>query len=488
MPKRVVIRENWGGITDDSRSETRVSFDVLKHWDLSKSVKGLVPHRALEADDSSTKKVTKFEYANSKFYGFGVDTTNGNKLTVYVKDPFDSGSWSAATGGESTATGGAALGIPKHYKNYIYGVWNTNRVFQYGDITGVPTFTDSFQTLSSSPTVAAEPIIAKDDNLYIPYDNKLMCVDGSTPTDPVLTLPDNLRIRSLENWGDYLAIGCSGNTVGVESKVFLWNLIDADPTTVINFGKEVLYQIANLDGSLIGISLTLNSSINFTQKLVVKEWVGGDNATTKLTKDLGAQGYTVLAPKFVENNQMYFCVDINSNSSTHNQGIWTVGRKNSQYPWRLNQEIKSINDDVETNTQGFFKLGDYFWIAHSNDGSIERTNDSAVYTTTSIAETEIFAGEGDEIAFKKKLTRVGVVHQEYAGGESIVLKYKKDVDSAYTTLLTSDTSGATAKYVTRTSADASLPSEWHEIQFRLESTGGGKPLAIVFEYELMERR
>lgn len=470
--------KNWGGITDDLRSETGVSFDVIKNFDLSDSIAALTPHRNLEADDSGSRDIQAFEYANGTFYGLGVDTSAGTKIEFYTKSPLTTGSWSSATGGQSTGTS-TLIGLPKHYKNYIYGVHQTNKVFQYGDITGTPSFTDGHGTLSHSPTFAGDPIIAKDDVLYIPYDNKLASIDGTTFTATVLTLPDNLTIRSLENWGSYLAIGCSGDGITVNSKMFLWNLIDADVTEVVDFGKEQLFHIGSVDGSLIGVSLSTSASVAFSQRIMVRTWSGGDKASVIFNKKLGKSGHSILPYKSVEENIMYFCLAVNSDAEPHTQGVWSVGRKNRNYPFRVNHELKSINDDIETNTNGFFKVGDYFWIAHGTTGEIERTSDTATYTATSLMETEKIIGS--DISLKKAAIKMGVIFEQVSGG-TVVLKYRVDSDSSWTTAFSASTTSATSAF------SEILPDDWNEIQLRTESTGGAVVLDTFIEFEQMERR
>lgn len=490
MAKTVVISQNWGGITDDPRSNTKVSFDLLQHFDITNSVHVLAPQLSLEADDSGAKLIRKFEYANGTFYGFGTDDPGQTKLQVYSKSPILTGSWATATGGTSTTTGGFT-GFPKHYKDYIYGIWSGSSVFQYGDITGTPSFTDAFGSISTTVSSAAEPFIhPSDDILYIPYANKLASVDVTTFTATVLTLPDNLTVVSLEALGEYLAIGCQGDGVSVNSKVFLWDRISADITQSIDFGVEKLYQIGNVDGSLVGISLSLNgATLKSSQFLVAREWFGGDKASVTQSKELeGSPIYTINEKRTIEQNNLYFLLEFGGDT-VDLMGIWSYGRKNKNYPFRFNQEIKAVNDTPAENLQSFFKLGDYWWIAHETDGSIDRTNDNSAYASaTSLARTEIFRGEGEvEIGYKKKLTRIGVIYKKFTGSESIVVKYKTDTDSSFTTIFTASTSGSTSEFATQLSGSNPLPSGWNEIQFELDDTGNAQILALVFEYELMNR-
>jgi hypothetical protein len=67
---------------------------------------------------------------------------------------------------------------------------------------------------------------------------------------------------------------------------------------------------------------------------------------------------------------------------------------------------------------------------------------------------------------------------------SIVLKYRKNEETSWTTILTSDTDNAISKSAINISG-ATLPA-FKEIQFRIESLGGAILTGLKFKYELID--
>jgi len=73
----------------------------------------------------------------------------------------------------------------------------------------------------------------------------------------------------------------------------------------------------------------------------------------------------------------------NSAGTEYNEGIWSFGRKNVNYPFALNLDIEdsTLNNGgnvTSSGIQGFGTAGNYFFIAHSGDGSIDKTNDASI--------------------------------------------------------------------------------------------------------------
>jgi len=134
----------------------------------------------------------------------------------------------------------------------------------------------------------------------------------------------------------------------------------------------------------------------------------------------------------------------------------------------------------------FIKTGDYFWLSFGTDGSVERTNDTEDYDITSYAETEIIQGEN--LFAKKRAVRVGVVYKELPTDGVVTLKYKADTESSFTTIFAETTNSSTGQFVSRTSSDTALPSDWHELTLRVESDDGAEILGLYMEYEEMEIR
>lgn len=177
--------------------------------------------------------------------------------------------------------------------------------------------------------------------------------------------------------------------------------------------------------------------------------------------------------KAVKNNRLFFVAKIMTNTAgtEYNEGIWSFGRKNANYLYALNLDY--IDENVTTSgIQAFGSAGNYFFIAHSGDGSIDKTNDSAVYTMTSVLETQTLNFGSNEL--DKRLDSFKVSFRKMASGEAIVLKYKVDGATTWTTIGTFSTTGALSHTFLREETNAKDFSSGREYIFQVNSTGGAE--------------
>ena len=188
--------------------------------------------------------------------------------------------------------------------------------------------------------------------------------------------------------------------------------------------------------------------------------------------------------KAIKNNRLFFVAKIMTNSAgtTYDEGIWSFGRKNNQYQFALSLDYISENIDTD-GIQSFGVAGNYFFIAHSGDGSVDKINDSAVYTMTSILETQILNFGSNEI--DKRLDSFKISFRKMASGESIVLKYKVDGATTWTTIGTTDTDDTLSHTFLREETNAVDFKSGREFKFQINSTGGAEITSWVATATLM---
>ena len=328
--------------------------------------------------------------------------------------------------------------------------------------------------VSNAITSVAQGLVAKDDNLYLPYNNILARVYPSgTVQDQALKLPTNLKITSICNFGNYLAIGCSPISIynGV-SKVFLWNLTSPDIQEVIDWGEGELRVLETIEGMIIGITdrFLNNSSGAGRGSLIIQGYAGGSPQVLKEVFTSKLNNITMPLTKTVKNNRVFFSAKIMTNDAgtEYNEGIWSFGRKNGSYPYAISLDY--VSSAISTaGIQGFGSAGNFFFIAHSTDGSIAKTDDTAVYTETSILETQIL--DSGNANFVKRLDFVKVSFEKIVSG-SLTVKVKADDATSWTTIGTFNTVGEVAKtFANIESTGLAFPSA-KEYKIRLESTGG----------------
>lgn len=359
--------------------------------------------------------------------------------------------------------------------NYSTGTKATTTSSSTG--TGCTINVTAVANTSTTISSVAQGLIAKDDNGYIFYNNIVVRIYPSgTVQDQALKLPTNVKITSACNFGNYMAIGCSPVSIyNGTSKVYLWNLYSPDVQEVIDWGEGELRILDNVEGMLVGISdrYLNNSSGAGRGSMIVQGYTGGSPQVLKEVFTSKLNNLTMPQSKAVKNNRLFFSAKIMTNDAgtEYNEGLWSFGRKNSNYPYALSLDY--IDENITTSgIQGFGSAGNFFFIAHSNDGSIDKTDDTAAYTMTSILELQI-ANFG-ETELEKRLDKFKISFRKLATGESVVLKYKVDDATSFTTIGTFNTVGALSHTFLREELAGVDFKSGKEFRFRIESLGGAE--------------
>ncbi len=220
-------------------------------------------------------------------------------------------------------------------------------------------------------------------------------------------------------------------------------------------------------------------------KVIIKQAIG-DKATiinNLLSDEVIAIG--IMANGVVEDNKLYQAIAIKKNGDFR-KGIWVI---DSNGKATLDYVEEDVADDGTAVYNGILKTGNVWTIAHSSDGSVNRTKitSGAKYTFTSKYESLIF-DEGDN-SKSKKLIGVTVMTEALPTNGQIVLKYRKDkdlVDGAWTTIFTEATDDS-IEFDAINISGATLP-EYKEIQFRIESTGGAVITGLKWKAEIIDKQ
>lgn len=482
-PIEILIRNFSGGIADDIRKSSPTEFQLTKHFDIFSNPNRLTPYRSLEADtnDGSTSTgmkqyfVKDFFYASasSKLYGLG--QTGAGLTKIVYKDDATTGNWTLPS--SSDGDGAVLNGCFFEYKDYAWGFQGTNQIFKWGLLSGSPSITNSVATVASTITSVANGIIAADGNAYMAYNNVIVRIQpAGTVTDSAKTVPDTYKITSICNLGSLMAIGCSPkNPFNGQSKVFLWNLSSDLFAETIDWGEGELRVLEVVEGLLVGITdRYLNNSTGAGRgSMIVQGYSGGAAQVLKEVFTQALTGKTIPTSKAVKNNRLFWAAKImtNATGTEYVEGIWSFGRKNSQYPFAVTLDI--IDENINTSgIQGFGTAANYFFVAHSADGSIDKTDDTSAYTFTSVYESQIY-DIGDP-TITKKLSRLSVYTTPLPSGASVTVKYKVNNDTSFTTIGTLSTSGSLSRdFYSIESTDTAFAT-FKEIQFRIESTGGAE--------------
>ncbi len=165
----------------------------------------------------------------------------------------------------------------------------------------------------------------------------------------------------------------------------------------------------------------------------------------------------------------------NAAGTAYNEGIWSFGRKNARYEYSLTLDI--IDENVDTDgIEAFGTAANYFFVAHSGDGSVDKTNDAATYAFTSIYESQVF--DFGDVDSDKMLNSIKVAFRALAANEVVTLKYRIDGATAWTTIGSASTDGDLSHTFLSIEATDTPFAAFREVEFRLESTGGAEILGF----------
>lgn len=496
MSKQVEIRVSnfGGGIADSLRQNTGNSFAISKHFDIFTDTLKLTPYRSLESDTETAVSATDlkqyfvrdFVYASGSAKLYGLGQTGAGLTKIVQKANAPDGLWT--TPASSEGNGAVWNGCLVEYKDYLWGFQGTQDVFRWGLLSGSPSITNSQGTVGGISSVA-QGVIAKDDNLYLPYNNKLARVtSGGTVNDAVLTLPTNFKITSICNYGNYLAIACAPvSTFNGTSKVYLWNLTSDDVQEAIDWGEGELRVLETIEGYLVGVTdRYLNNATGAGRgSMIIQTYAGGTPQVVKEVFTQALVGKTMPISKAVKNNRLFFAAKLMSNSAgtEYHEGLFSFGRKNTNYPFALTLDI--IDENVTTSgIQAFGFAANYAFISHSADGSVDKLNDAATFAFTSIYESQLFDfGDPDS---DKRLESVKVSFRKLAAGEAVTAKYRWDDATSWVTIGTDSTDDDKSRTFLSVEATDTPFSSGRELQIRLESTGGAELLSFALKATILD--
>lgn len=475
---QIKINSFAGGVSDDPREENATKCQITKHFDIFSQPNRLTPYRSLETDthdgSSSTGMkqyaVKDFLYHSASAKLFGLGQTAGGLTKIVYKADATTGNWTLPA--TSEGNGAVQNGCFIEYKDILWGFQGTNQIWKWTIAT--TTITNSASTTGVAITSVANGLVFND-YLYLPYNNKIWrATDATTFSDAYLTLPSNFKITSLTAYGKYIAIACAPvSTFNGTSKVFLWNGTSTEVQEAIDWGEGELRVLETIEGYLVGITdRYLNNSTGAGRgSMIIQIYSGGVPNVVKEVFTQALTNKTMPISKAVKNNRLFFACKIMTNSAgtEYNEGLWSFGRKNVNYPFALTLDVIDSNIDTD-GIQAFGTAGNYFFIAHSGDGSIDKTNDASTYAFTSIYESQIFNfGEPDA---DKTLLSLKVSFRKQASGESLTAKYRVNNATSWTTIGTYDTDDTMSYTFLNIASSGTAFASGYEYEFRLEGTGG----------------
>ena len=407
---------------------------------------------------------------------FALGNTSGGSFGQILEK-----SGNVVTGTFATSTGGASAAgtvLPTTLRGYK----NQNKLYfmkTSGSNTIISSYDPATDTLVETVGTIADTAVTgiyprpfrhpQDDILYFAAGNTIAKLNGATFTASAFVLPAGLDVTSFTDFGTFLAIACTPINQGEKSVVFLWgrdtSLVETEE--VVDFGEGALMVLENVEGQLVGVSTSATSAgtaVDIDPRIIVRTYVGGQAEAQIEIRWEGSGTPTTLVKnlKAKHNDRLYFAAKQYIANKTVNQ-VWVAGFNKSGEFYVAPDRLVN-NDTVLTGSvDGLDIVGDYMWAAFNDDGSLKRTNDAAAFTATSIYETILFnEGDSDET---KTLKGITATFEPLSADAQVVIKYRINHTTTWTTLLTATTDNAI-------SAGQVASVDFKELFIRLESTGG----------------
>lgn len=494
--KQILINRFDGGRAFDPREATVNQFAESLNFDTYQLPSTLVPIRGTEADEGYSGSSTGVKAAKIKsigvatsgatIYGVG-NKTDGTGLKFYTKS-ITASEWSALTYTGLTPESGSVTPVDSftlvHEGNsggtiiWFTCTTGTNRQLGYiQTVTSPTTWSTSALTLATTSVHEPVALIGQDGNAYFGAANKIHRGNkDATVTNDVVVLSVNAVVTSMARYGTYIAVAYK---LGNRAFLGLWDYSDTQFTEVIDFGEGYISVVENLDGMLVCVmDKFLSTDVfslqgNGTGSMQIKAYSGGVIQTLAEIKCKATTTRATNHHKFVKNSILYWYakIPVNTAGTEFLEGLWTFGRRISSLSYAT-----TLHRQMPFTTGSFAGAGDYQYFFGASDGAVQRTKSADEYGLTSSYETLVF--DDNNPMQNKEFLEAKVGFEKLTSGQGIVLKYRKNGDTSWTTL-------TPIPAVATGDLHSSYPMDgtFRECQFRIESTGGAKVTGLKLIYE-----
>lgn len=499
------IKDFSGGISTIVRNVPTSLAQSVTGFDIYTDPHKLAPVPDWESGDTaaSTSKKQNFAvaYDNSNWHLYALGQKSSTTryqvlrkaLTVNSSSDLSDNGWSAPSNNEPTTDPGSTA----TYATFVY-YKRVDRIFFFANAQYIIGFSplgsalsDPAQTLGSSFSRTAQGLVhSQDDVLYMPYDNKIASNNNGTWNQTALTLPSDLYITSIAEYGAYLAIAAAPlNGIG-NSRVFIWDRQSTLNTVTqnIDWGTGTLQVLESIEGTLVGISVDTGS-----QKLDDKiyfRYLSGTQALPLRTLTASYGTASVPIAKQNINGRLYFLMSATLNGVARS-GLWSIG-KNAFNSFAISHERPVDNDSTTSNIvlKSFYIVGDYTFISYTENGTykLNKTNNAASYTISAIYQT-IKIDMGDPTVVKK-LKGVSVSTEPLPSGASYTLKLHTDSDNNNTwySVFTEATQNSISHDAINFETTGETLPEGKEFQFEIDSFNGAVITGLEGVFEVISKK
>lgn len=435
MSQTVTINSFYGGVANDKRDPTSSEFSYSAHFDVVNNPYKLQPERGYVVDETfdsggKTDNLTRFTTIGSTLYALG-KTASGSKPIIYKKASATlSSNWTQATGGTDATSGTVNKGVFLWFNSLLLGLQGGTNLWSF-DLT---TFTKAYKAVTyNNSREQADPLVHRANHkAYFPIDNTVYELDTAGTWTNVLTLSTDHVISNVDQKGVYLLILLAPSNKGDHSYLAYWDVTSSDtqPQEVLDLGEGSAQVVGQADGE-VTVAQQIGEASLGNLAMSIRVLSGGDFKELKRISllDDSTNEHSITGYKTYFGKNLGFVVT-SSGVGTDLSGVWVVGRKNTKFPLSV-----SLDRHLPvTSIQGVYSRSDIVYLAHSNDGSIKRSELSASFGSSPSSVYATLFNHGmteSEKVKEKQLEAVAVGFEPLPASATVGLKYKTESDATW---------------------------------------------------------
>lgn len=505
MKQKQILQSNfWNGIIDDIRSTLASGFWYSENLEVGKgrALKQVVNNQAENPCSYAVANfITKLIQNGTDIYGLGQDNITNKDTTIWKKTNALDGAWGIPTNG----TVAGSTFVPN---NPLFAVLNGNIFFDAGN-GSVGKYTIASNTMNAAwkTGAAMKGGTIWQGKIYGWIGQDIYVIDPVADTlTKMKSVSTEQTIVDLVPYGNLLCVVCT-STVTI-SRAYLWDGVSTIAwVEVLEIGQGQVSGGANLEGNIYVAISTPNK-----RSLKLKAYSGvyfRTIYTYSARKNLaGTSAYIMPASKLkVFDGFVYFLITGTKPNSSYvglyEYAIARFGREDANNPMTFSI-YKTIDFTSERSLNGQIENNDFIIIENIVGASdtAEKAIAAVIYsadnnTTFFLSSTntysaqagvlETFIFDGGDASVEKQLMGISVFTEALASAGQVVCKYKKDEETAWTTIFTNTTdSGISYEAVNIESAGTCLPT-FKTIQFRIEVIGNTTITGFKFKFEPTEQ-
>lgn len=461
---------NWtGGISTGSKKGIDGSFYFGQGMDFRTDPDLLQTNYTMVKDSSTnvTDLIKWFAQYNTTIYAYG-DTGK-----IYS----NASSWTSLR----TVSGSTGQGLAVFRESSVDGLYyaQSTQLGRYADLSGTPSFTDNYKALNAD--VLWHPMKTFLNFLCVGNGNTLATLDSAGVWEPeAITLPFGWKIKSLEVKGDLLFIGGWKGTAITDYEqgaLFSWDGTSLTWNSVEYINESGINSMFNQSDALFISAGTRGNIYQYT---------GGKFFKIKKIPFIGTGKVAEVYPGAMTgyNGIVHIGAAGSTTSTTLNQGIYTWGQAEKNYPMVLNFDYPISTGTIQGTA---LSIGAVFGASPTKlyvgwkDGA---TYGIDLISTTTKQTTLIY----ESLIYDAKTPYTPKLFKEVRlllPSGTAVVKYKADRAANYTTLTLAAASLSTTNYLIYPLNDATGFIRCNELQVRIEVTGTQQLVeaAVDFDFE-----